>query len=112
MKDLTTRKIVLGMLMALVMALGVLGTADALTVSGTQPALTAIHAVGGNNSFSFTVGRDQSALRESVTITTNGNIQLIATGNSNSLRATRLTLTEKNTDGTSLGAQIWEPLSQ
>ena len=100
MNNLTTRKIVLGLLMGLVLAFGVPGIAGAITVSNTSiPPVTEIFFVGGSNSFSFTVNLNTDTVKESVKITTNGNVQLIATGNDNSLSATSLTLTEKDGDG-------------
>ena len=88
------------MLMALVLALGAQGNlADAITVNPATSSTTTSPSVTGSGFTSFTVAPSENAVRESVRITTNGGIQLIATGGGNSVRTTSLTLTEKDTNG-------------
>ena len=106
MNNLTTRKIVLGLLMTLVLAFGVPSIAGAIgvkPVSLLPQVTTQTFFVGGSNSFSFTVqSRCLSTGKESVKITATGGVQLIAIGASgNSLSATSFRLTEKDApDGT------------
>ena len=98
MNNLTTRKIVLGLLMTLVLALSVQGIADAITVPAAQnaeTAVTATYAIGDSIS-PFQITLDAARVRESVSITApDGGIRFTVGG----ISASSLTLTEKNADG-------------
>ena len=98
MKNLTTRKIILGLLMVLVLGFGVQGIADAITVSGLTSGTTVTPVEIDSRTNAFTVAPSEGTVRESVTIS---GIQVVAIGNGNRVRTTSLRLTEKNTDGTS-----------
>ena len=99
MNNLTTRKIVLGLLMALVLVFSVQGIADAITIDPSVSTTDVSRTFVVDGPFtSFTITPRVSDVKESVRITTpDGGIQLTA-GN---IRATSLILTEKNADGTS-----------
>ena len=96
MNNLTTRKIVLGLLMTLVLALGAQGTAEAVNVPAGTSQRKAYSAILDINApfTAFTVALDQNTLKESVRITTNGGAQLTVGG----VRSSSLTLTEKDTN--------------
>ena len=99
MNNLTTRKIVLGLLMALVLAFGVQGIADAINIGVTPRSetntFTTAHEVGTGFEITGSITLNDPDIRESVTISISSGIQLTSPVFSSG----SLTLTEKDGDG-------------
>ena len=97
MSNLTTRKIVLGMLITLVLAFSVQGTADAIdlvTEQNETVALTTAPEVGTGFAITGNITLREQAIQESVTISISSGIQLT----SPVFSSRSLTLTERDPD--------------